>query len=164
MNSTEVSAADMLLQDADFPDNYVDMQHPEDYKVVSEPFVEYISHFSGHNNRLIVRVCWKKSNTEFVPMSFVCDTDAPMGLYLSTKATSLLRSIKRTVEDETGNEYVEIFGIGKASIEPTPPCARGLGQKPGHAPANIIGLRVIMKLELSTGGGSFIFNNTSEYW
>ena len=53
------------------------------------------------------------------------------------------------------NEYVEIFGIGKASIEPTPP---------GHAPANIVGLRVIMKLELSTGRGSFRFNNTSEYW
>lgn len=97
MNSTEVSAADMLLQDADFPDNYVNMQHPEDYKVVSKPFVEYIPHFSGHNNRLIVRVCWEKSNTEFVPMSFVCDTGAPMGLYLSTKATNLLRSIGRVV-------------------------------------------------------------------
>ena len=164
MNSTEVSAADMLLQDADFPDKYVNMQHPDDYKVVSEPFVQYIPHFSGHNNRLIVRVCWKKSNTpsaglgakaEFVPMSFVCDTGAPMGLYLSTKATNLLRNIERIVEDETGNEYVEIFGIGKASIEPTPP---------GHAPANIVGLRMIMKLELSIGGGSFIFNKASEYW
>lgn len=155
MNSTEVSAADMLLQDTDFPNNYVNMQHPDDYEVVGNPFVEYIPHFSGHNNRLIVRVCWKKNDTEFVPMSFVCDTGAPMGLYLSTKATNILRNIKRVVEDETGNEYVEIFGIGKASIEPTPP---------GHAPANIIGLRVIMKLELSTGGGSFRFNNTSEYW
>ena len=164
MNSTEVSAADMLLQDADFPKNYVNMQHPEDYEVVSKPFVEYIPHFSGHNNRLIVRVCWKKSNTpsaglgaqaEFIPMSFVCDTGAPMGLYLSTKATDLLRNIRRIVEDETGNEYVEVSEIGKASIEPT---------SPGHAPADIIGLRVIMKLELSTRRGSFVFNNTSEYW
>lgn len=155
MNSTEVSAADMLLQNADFPGNYVDMQHPNDYKVISKHFVEYIPHFSGHNNRLIVRVCWRKSDKEFIPMSLFCDTGAPMGLYLSTKAISLLRSIERIVEDETGNEYVEIFGIGKASIEPTPP---------GHAPANIIGLRVIMKLELSTGKGSFRFNNTSEYW
>lgn len=155
MNSTEVSAADMLLQDADFPDNYVNMQHPDDYFVVSKPFVEYIPHFSGHNNRLIVRVCWKGNNTEFVPMSFVCDTGAPMGLYLSTKATNLLRSIKRVVEDETGNEYVEICKIGKASIEPTPP---------GYAPANIIGLRVIMKLGLNVGSGTFTFNNKPEAW
>lgn len=88
-------------------------------------------------------------------MSFVCDAGAPMGLYLSTKATNLLRSIKRVVEDETGNEYVEICKIGKASIEPTPP---------GHAPAKVIGLRVIMKLGLNVGSGTFTFNNKPEAW
>lgn len=145
MNSTEVSAADLLLQDADFPDHYVNMQHPDDYKVVNEPFVEYTPHFSGHNNRLIVRICWLvpgRSNTDFIPMSFVCDTGAPMGLYLSTKALSILRNMGRIIEDETGNEYIEIQEIGKVSIEPTPP---------GHAPANIIGLRVIIKLGLNAG-------------
>lgn len=155
MNSTEVSAADMLLQDADFPENYVNMQHPDDYKIVSTPFTKYITHLLGHNNRLIARICWTKSNTEFVPMSFVCDTGAPMGLYLSTKATNILRNIGRITEDETGNIYVNIQGIGKASVEPTPP---------GHAPANIIGLRLILKLGLSVGGNAFQFNNQPHAW
>ncbi len=139
MNSTDVSAADLLLHDADFPDNYVNMQHPDDYGTVDEPFIEYVPHFSGHNNRLIVRICWKTSRGKYVPMSFVCDTGAPMGLYLSEKAIRVLRKCGRIVEDETGNEHVAIENIGKAAVEPTPP---------GHTPANIIGLRVLVKLGL----------------
>jgi hypothetical protein len=139
IDSTDVSAADLLLQDADFPDNYVDMQHPDDYKLVDSALVEYIPHFSGHHNRLIIRVCWKV-NDKYMPMSFVCDTGAPMGLYLSEKALSLLMRHGRVIEDETGNEYAEISGVGKAAVEPTPP---------GHAPANIMGLRLLVKLGLS---------------
>lgn len=153
INSTDVAAADLLLHNADFPDNYVNMQHPEDYDVVDEPFTEYLPHFSGHNNRLIVRICWKTPGGRYVPMSFVCDTGAPMGLYLSEKAVHVLRKCGRIMEDETGNEHVTISNIGKAAIEPTPP---------GHAPvrgfsrgtqdfscrANIIGLRVLVKLAL----------------
>ena len=140
IDSTQVSAADLLLQDADFPDNYTKMQHPEDYIVVSKPFVEYIPHFHGHNNRLIVRVCWKISNEEYIPVSFVCDTGAPMGMYLSDKCIGLLRQYNRVQEDETGNEYANVCNVGKAAVEPTPP---------GHAPANIIGLRLLVKLGLA---------------
>lgn len=139
MDATEVTAADLLLQDADFPGNYVDMQHPEDYELVDGALAEYIPHFSGHHNRLIIRICWKVGN-KYMPMSFVCDTGAPMGLYLSEKASNLLRRHGRVIEDETGNEYAEIPGVGKAAVEPTPP---------GHAPANIMGLRLLVKLGLS---------------
>lgn len=132
-----------------------DIRHTGNYEIVSEPFIEYIPHLSGHNNCLIVRVCWKMSDTEFVPMSFVCITGAPLGLYLSTRAAKLLRSIKRLVEDETGNEYVDVCGVGKVSAVPTPP---------GHGPLNILGLRALMSLGLNVDSGTFRFNNEPEAW
>ncbi len=139
MESTATSAADLLLQNADFPDNFINMQHHDDYKIVSEPFVEYISHFVGHHNRLIVRACWKVGSDAYVPVSFVCDTGAPMGLYLSDKASNTLRSFDRIIEDEAGNEYADVHRAGKTAVQPTPP---------GHAPANIMGLRLLVKLSL----------------
>lgn len=139
MNSTDVSVADLLLQDADFPENYVKMQHPEDYNIIGKPFIEYIPHFQGHHNRLIVRVCWLIGESRYMPISFVCNTGAPMGLYLSDKAASFLRRYDRVKEDETGSEYAEVHSVGKAAVESTPP---------GHAPANIIGLRLLIKLGL----------------
>ena len=50
-------------------------------------------------------------------------------------ARSKLINSNRIKEDETGNEYVMLNGgIGNAAVESTP------------SPANIIGLRVLMKL------------------
>jgi hypothetical protein len=148
LNSTDVSSADLLLQDSDFPDDFENMQHPDDYKLVKRPLISYIHHNRGHHNRLIVRLCWKVGDG-YIPMSFVCDTGAPMGLYLSNKARSNLQ--RRIFEDEMGNEYVTICDLGKATVEPTPP---------GHAPANILGLRVLTKLCLNLrGDGTFVFAN-----
>ncbi len=81
-------------------------------------------------------------------MSFVCDTGAPMGFYLSTMARNTLLHAGRIHEDETGNEYVHI-SESKAAVEPTPH---------GHAPGNIIGLRVLTKLGLCLNSdGTFLF-------
>ena len=137
MDATETAATELLLQNADFPDNYVNMQHPEDYSIFMQPFVEYITNSYAHHYRLIVRVCWKLSNTEYMPVSFVCDTGAPTGLYLSDKAHKILTKYRRVLEDDAGNVYANICGTGAAAVEPTPP---------GHAPANIIGLKLLLKL------------------
>lgn len=131
INPEDIAAAEL---DADFPDHYEHMAHPDDYKNVEQPFTTYIPHF-----RLIVRACWKISDKQYLPMSFVCDTGAPMGFYLSALARNKLKSYNRIKEDETGNEYVVLQDIGKAAVEPTPN---------GHAPANIVGLRVLTKLGL----------------
>ena len=139
MDATEVAAAELLLQNADFPDHYVDMQHPDDYSTVDRPFVEYITNSYAHHYRLIVRVCWKISEKEYLPMSFVCDTGAPTALYLSNKGQRLLSKHKRVLEDDAGNVYAVICDTGAAAVEPTPP---------GHAPANIIGLKLLLKLGL----------------
>jgi len=34
IEENQVSLGDLLLQDADFPDNYVHMAHPDDYKAM----------------------------------------------------------------------------------------------------------------------------------
>ena len=151
INSTEVFAAELLLSNADFPDDYVNMQHPDDYNSVSKPFVQYIPHYAGHHNRLIARICWEIGDKKYIPMSFVCDTGAPMGFYLSDKAQHILRSCGRITEDETGNEYVQLKDLGIASVQSTPP---------GHAPANIIGLRLLIKLVFQLKkDGSFVFGD-----
>ena len=95
MDATEVAAAELLLQNADFPDHYVDMQHPDDYSAVDQPFVEYITNSYAHHYRLIVRICWKLGEQKYLPMSFVCDTGAPTALYLSDKAYRMLSRHKR---------------------------------------------------------------------
>lgn len=159
INST--ADADLLLHDADFPENYSEMQHPEDYKVVQEPFVECIPHFSSRHNRLIARVCWEVQGNEYLPMSFVCDTGAPMGLYLSEKALSKLKACGRVMEDETGTKYAAIRGVGKVAIDYTPPVSKANRDfVPGHTPANIMGLRVLVKLEIRLkGDNTFCFGN-----
>lgn len=140
IDSEELAREELLLQEADFPDNYKHMAHPDDYAKINSPLVEFISHFSGRHNRLIVRMCWlSEKKSEYIPMSFVCDTGAPMGFYLSDLAYRKLKEIKRLKEDETGNEYVVIKDMGKIAVEPTPQ---------GHKPANIMGLRVLTKMQL----------------
>ena len=146
----------MLFRNADFPDQYVNMQHPDDYKVVSEPFVEYINHSSGYKHRLIVRVCWQKSSTEFMPMSFVLDSGAPGHLYLSSKAQSMLEGMGRIHQDtEAFTAFVDILGAGQFPVQPSPP---------GYAPASIIGLGVIMKLGLRVRDGGFAFEDAPVAW
>ena len=142
MDTTEIAAAELLLQDVDFPDNYVNMQHPDDYSILEKPFVEYITNSYAHHYRLIVRVCWKLNEDKYMPMSFVCDTGAPTALYLSEKAYKILSQHKRVLEDDAGNVYAVIRGTGAAAVEPTPP---------GHAPANIIGLKLLLRLALELG-------------
>ena len=60
-----------VLHDEDFPNEYVHMAHPDDYKEVPEfaPQFTYHSRY-GRHDRLIARVAWKLKDS-MVPMSFV---------------------------------------------------------------------------------------------
>jgi hypothetical protein len=100
---------ELLLHDEDFPENYVDMHHPEDYNEVSEFQPEFICHsYYGRHNRLIARVAWKVSDTVMIPMSFVCDTGAPSHLYLSVKAIKILDKAKLLLTDDKGTPYIKM--------------------------------------------------------
>ena len=149
---------DLLLRDADFPAYFVRMQHPQDYIVSSHPLAEYIAHTNDRHTRLIARISWKKGENEFVPMSFVCDTGAPMGFYLSEATRAALDSLGRVLEDDSnGQKYLVIPGIGSAAVEQT---------LPGHAPAKIMGLRVLRRvgLVLDHRTGKFSFSNAPSAW
>jgi hypothetical protein len=80
---------ELLLTNADFPDYFTSMAHPDDYILSEERVFETIYHTKPHHNRLLLRASWKieqNGNTHYLPMTFVCDTGAPMYFYLCSRA------------------------------------------------------------------------------
>lgn len=115
---------EMLLRNADFPANSFNMQDPDDYKEVPEPFVESIPHFPCRHNKLVVRGI--PDNT-YLPMTFACDTGVPMGLFLSEKAMREVQACNRVeLDKEHKRSYTVVKSAGSIAIDYTPP---------GHAPA-----------------------------
>jgi hypothetical protein len=148
MDDNKIVEDELLLHDSDFPNNYVNMAHTDDYRIKSE-FInkELIFHRKMHHNRILLRISWQIDNDKYLPMTFVLDTGAPMYFYLSNKAIKSLSS--RILEDELQTSYVIIKCDNvtkKASIQETPL---------NHQPANIIGLLMLEKLGLSLLNGSF---------
>ena len=82
------------LHDEDFPNEYVHMAHPDDYKEVQE--FTYHTRY-GRHDRLIARVAWKLTES-VVPMSFVCDTGAPSHLEKQWKCWTKLDVCSKTIE------------------------------------------------------------------
>lgn len=159
MNSDVVVTEELLLHDEDFPNNYVHMAHPNDYKETNSffPCFTYHSHF-GRHDRLIARVAWKTSDGTVIPMSFVCDTGAPSHIYLSPEAMSVLDRNKLLLKDERDTPYVNMH-INKndtfpATVEETPSV---------HKHANILGLKSLKRLQFSLKGNNFSFNDGFVY-
>jgi hypothetical protein len=153
------SIEELLLHDEDFPINYVDMTHPDDYKVTCSSNSEFIMHSRfGRHNRLIARVSWKISDNTYMPLSFVCDTGAPSHFYLSVNALNKLGEYNVFKTDERGTMYVKVFKTPTetflANIEETPHV---------HKNANIIGLKALQKLELHVSDQRFSFNSNFTY-
>lgn len=139
---------ELLLTSADYPSNYVDLAHPEDYKLTLNPVYELTFHIKSHHNRLLLRASWKV-NEGFVPMTFVIDTGAPMYFYLSKRAQQAIAS--RIQVDELQSRFVEIDGK-KALIQDAPQ---------NHDNSNIIGLLMICRLQLQIFGNSYMFGTGS---
>ena len=149
------SIEELLLHDEDFPTGYVNMVHPDDYKVTSRYVSEFIVHSRfGRHNRLIARVSWKILNNTYMPLSFVCDTGAPSHFYLSVSTLNELSKYNALKTDERGTMYVKVFknhtDTFLANIEETPHI---------HKNANIIGLKALQKLELHLSDQGFSFNS-----
>jgi hypothetical protein len=129
---------ELMLSDHDFPANYVNMAHPEDLHVQDAPTPrELFYHERQYHFRVLLRVSIKLFNGKFTTASFVCDTGAPMGLYLGEATLDFLKSHGVVKDGETGL-IIKIFGRNYA-VEETPP---------GHNPANIIGLTLLRRLKL----------------
>lgn len=56
MDDSDIFKEELLLTDADFPDNYVQKAHPDDYKIVAAPLAAQYTYFQkSHHNRLLLR-------------------------------------------------------------------------------------------------------------
>ncbi|PRP76297.1 hypothetical protein PROFUN_07819 [Planoprotostelium fungivorum] len=132
-----------LLTEEDYPDNYVQMHHPDDYKMVDSPITpeKVLVQRGVAHTRLILR--------KYTSISFVCDTGAPGYLYLSKQAKDAIKS--RIKEDDRANLFIT---AGKRNLSVNDSPAQ-------HNSSNIVGLRAlkIWGLDLSQGGhDSFEFH------
>lgn len=146
----DYSTEELLLTSADFPDDFKNFAHPDDYNVTNRPVTpEYICHSRfGRHNRLIFRISLGR-NGSFFSASFVCDTGAPKFLYACPQLLDLLQSLQAIhIDDDTGVAWITIQGK-KVPLDPTPQC---------HAPANIIGLRLLHRLGLCLRENGFSFS------
>ena len=157
ISEQEMIEQELFLTEADFPIGYKHMAHTEDYIVSNEPTKSFTYYKSGRHRRLILRMRWKTSDGEYLPMSFVCDTSAPMHFYLSKIAIDKLKEIGRFSEDEdTGSFFTEVEtenGRKKAILLEVPSI---------HDPANIMGFSMLLKLGLTLGTKTFEFVNDIE--
>jgi hypothetical protein len=78
------------LTEYDFPDNYVNKQHPLDYIPAAEPIEpDGINRRSGsQSHRLILRISWKAGDRS-IPMSFLLDFNT-RNLCVSAKAHRIM--------------------------------------------------------------------------
>jgi len=144
------SRVELLLQPSDFPKNFVDMAHPEDFIPTNTPIDPDLFDHEGHygHHRLILRVSFLTKHDDYIPLTFVVDTGAPFHFYLSAKGTEALEKGGRLLTDGAGQEYMKIFDQN-VIVHETPTT---------HRPANILGLKMIKilkGLQINEGGFSF---------
>ena len=83
----------------------------------------------------------------------MCDTGAPIHIYLSEPALVVLEKAGRIGTDELGSLFVTIDGR-KAAIRVTPHT---------HQPGNILGMLMLERLGLQMTDGSFSFSSPAPY-
>jgi len=144
MIETDEPQINIILHDADFPANFKNKDHPNDYIPVLNPTVELIYHKRRFHSRLLARIPIKIDETTYIPITFVCDTGAPDFIFLSEKAKSVFS--RRILVDELDNSYMKI-GDKKYTVNDTP------SNHNNHDNVNILGLRILMKF------GIYLFDN-----
>lgn len=100
------------LCDADFPSEYVNMQHREDYTVEYSPITPsfIVNQRQGHA-RLIFRISWKTGN-RFMPMSFIVDTGAVQPIYFGSVAMRIMEAHGLLLLEDNVNDVVELHRPG----------------------------------------------------
>jgi len=80
---------DISLMFKDYPDNYVDKCHPEDYITSDSAIKELFFHVKKGHNRLLLRISIKIDKKTYVPITFICDTGACTSVYFSKKSMDM---------------------------------------------------------------------------
>lgn len=150
---------DLLLTRHDFPDNYINFAHPQDYVILKDPIQKEMiyHHRDGRHARLLLRVSLQLDRNRFMPMTFVCDTGATRHFLLGSKAFQVLKGEHILKHDsDLDQKYLVVFGR-KAPVDPT---------HEKHDPANIMGLRMLLRLGLvlfNSPAEGFMFNTSFPY-
>ena len=148
VDQSDAADADLLLQEYDFPENYVNMAHPDDGTVSSTPITpEFIRHSRRGRFRMLVRISLRLGDDRFVPYTFVCDTGAPIHIYLSEPAMSVLEAAGRIETDDLGSLFITTAGR-KSAVRITPHT---------HQPGNILGMLMLERFGLQMHEESFTF-------
>ena len=144
----EEESCHVMLCAADFPQEYVNMQHPDDYSLQDSPIVPsfVVNQRQGHA-RLIFRISWQ-TGSKFMPMSFIVDTGAVHPVYFGNVGMRLMEAHRLLLLDDLGTDVVKLRDCS-VQYKATPKC---------YDPANIIGLRFLLRFGLVLEGASFRFN------
>ena len=139
-----------LLSTDDFPKEFVNFTHPNDYSLRRTPLPpEFIYHRSGKSNRLILRISWR-SGESYIPMSFVVDTGCTAGFELSEKAHFILKQHKLLRKGEDFEYAYVHFGSSETGAPQT--CQKFKSKvvlaSENITPANVIGLRTLTRTGL----------------
>ena len=141
----------IILQEADFPSYFIDKHHPDDYKSNENPIQELIYHIRTNHNRLICHISVRISENQYIPLTFVCDTGAPMFLYINEITRRLI--CKRIKLDDSENEIIIVNGK-KMTINDSPS---------NHKDVNIMGIRALSWFGLYLDKNTFGFTELPDY-
>lgn len=155
MNILLINDDSIMIQEADFPDYFIDKHHPDDFKpknININP--EFIFHKLSDHNRIILRISIKTGPRTYIPLSFVCDTGAPSYIYVNKITRRLIKD--RITDDGAGNEII-IISNKRMGLKTSPAL---------HEDTNIIGLLGLsfFKLYFEENGVGFNFYNLPEYF
>jgi hypothetical protein len=101
---------------------------------------------NGEVERPFVRLLWRMRENAYLPVTFLCDTGAPGGLYLNSEVMARV-----SVDGEMGTTlHCEDGACLNASVSHTPL---------SRHPQNIIGLNLLMRLCLIMEESDFSFRH-----
>ena len=150
----------VLLDPYDFPEGYVEMQHPEDYIPTRTPVTPtFVFNNRCGRARLILRVSFKTDDNWFIPMSFIVDTGGTEPFYFSKKAKATLDAHGLLLLDDLQTDCVRVhLRDGPVMM------VHYVDQVERYEPTNLIGLRLISRLGLVVSGKSFSFQEKFDFF
>ncbi len=150
------------LNNYDFPMNFVNCRHPQDYQPFGAPMDPECIVAKGVYYRLILRVSWKVEET-FVPMSFIVETRLSSGFYFSDVAYSILSDSKRLKYSE--EHCYKVVSVHYGSENSTMLMA-ALRSPEGLENVNFIGANALMRFGLKLGDpeGGFSFQKNISWF
>ena len=151
-----------LIGPHDYPEHYVNMKHPLDHTIMDNPIEpEFIVHKNGIRTRLIFRMSWRSgdSGSKYVPMSFIVDTGVPFPFYFGQSGLAIMRAHRLLVDDDNGNQFVHVQHPDGTVLN-----MQYLDTPPNFEPANLIGLRFLLRFPMIMTSSSFTLQGLGRFF